>query len=201
MPSTTNHKHSFSVPSTPAHSNNVATSPSVTRSVKAERSNATPVTPQRFPRTNRNTFSPHTPVSVLSTPYTPLSLRSALSSNGSTLNTPGSALSFKKLSFSMSPEIITKKSLADIADNWRSRANQNGIKVSSAPDDPHYADDECTSLFCISVSLAHLLSPSVFFCPGLMMNPRIYALQQATVASRKQILPSLSQLKKVRIYV
>jgi hypothetical protein len=148
MSSTTSHKHPFSVPSTPASSINVATSPSVTRSVKAEYSRAPPVTPQRFSRANRHhVSSPVTPVSSFSTPYTPLSLRSGASSNGSTLNTPGSALSNKKLSFSMSPEIITKnrdKSLADIADNWRVRANQNGIKVSSVSDDPHYADDECT---------------------------------------------------------
>jgi hypothetical protein len=48
----------------------------------------------------------------------------------------------------MSPDVEVKKrdkSLADIAQNWRSRANENGIRVSSAPEDPHYADDEGAS--------------------------------------------------------
>jgi len=33
------------------------------------------------------------------------------------------------------------KDLADIAENWRSRANENGIKVSNA-EDSNYGDDE-----------------------------------------------------------
>ena len=144
MPTTTTHKHSFSVPSTPASLTRVGTSPSITRSAKIERAYAAPMTPKRNLGTNGNLF--WSPIATVSAPYTPLSFRSA-SSNGSTLNTPGSALSMKKLSFSMSPEIATKsrdRSLADIADNWRTRANENGIKVSSIRDEPHYADDEGT---------------------------------------------------------
>jgi hypothetical protein len=40
------------------------------------------------------------------------------------------------------------KSIADIADNWRSRANDNGIRVSSTKegDGDGFADDEGTSI-------------------------------------------------------
>ena len=149
MPAKTSHKHSFSVPSTPANTRSHTTSLAVTNSAKSDRGIAPPVTPKRIPRAHKyHMDSPFTPVSSFSTPYTPLSFRSVLSSNDSTLNTPGSAPRAKRLSFSMSSEVDLKtkdKSLADIAQNWRSRANENGIKVSSAPDGSHYANDECTS--------------------------------------------------------
>src|ERR1700733_3469696 len=103
------------------------------------------VAPQRLPHAHEYQIDPpFTLISSYSTPYTPLGLRSVLSSNDSTLNTPGSALRPKRLSFSMSPDVskIVDNSLADLAQNWRSRANENGIRVSSAPDKLHYADDE-----------------------------------------------------------
>lgn len=50
----------------------------------------------------------------------------------------------RRHSVSQSPEVSlsskSKRSLADIAENWRTRANENGIKVSS--EDSHFVDDE-----------------------------------------------------------
>lgn len=140
----------------------VPTSPAMSRSTSHK---SQPVTPQRLP-TQRQQHrysssqslykSPITPAS----PYTPLSLRSFTSSTSggsSTLTTPDQiGLSVKRLSFS--PEVartttgsVAKdQSLADIAENWRSRASENGIKVSSVTDDSHYGDDEgmCSAIIC-----------------------------------------------------
>ena len=114
--------------------------PEATRSTKSVRV-AAPTTPQRVPR-HRQTQSlshsrlqqyrtPNTP----SSPYTPLSLRSfasATSSASSGLATPGSVTSYGNFSLN-SPEIerhaAKDMSLADIAENWRNRACQNGIRV------------------------------------------------------------------------
>ncbi|RDB30252.1 hypothetical protein Hypma_007304 [Hypsizygus marmoreus] len=118
-----------------------------------------PVTPQRLSAqrqqhrysSSQSLYrSPITPAS----PYTPLSLRSFTSSGSggsSTLTTPDNVgLSVKRLSFS--PEVASStpagiakdQSLADIAENWRSRASENGIKVSSMLDDSHFGDDEAS---------------------------------------------------------
>lgn len=141
MPATTN-KQPFVVYNAPA---SAPTSPATTRRGHQN----PPVTPQRItrsaPRQQQYLFSPLTPATNTSTPYTPLSLRS-LSSNGSTLTTPISAAS-RRLSLSHSPEVgiqvknQRQKSLADIAHNWRNRANENGIKVTSSRG-PQFADDE-----------------------------------------------------------
>ncbi|TRM60319.1 hypothetical protein BD626DRAFT_549656 [Schizophyllum amplum] len=118
---------SYSVPSTPAR---LPPSPVATRSTKSVRV-AAPTTPQRIPR-HRQTQSlshsrlqqyrtPNTP----STPYTPLSLRSfasvTIASYGNfSLNSPDIERNASK-----------DMSLADIAENWRSRAYQNGIRVAA----------------------------------------------------------------------
>ena len=140
MPTTTN-KQPFVVYNAPA---SAPTSPAATR-----RGHNPPVTPQRItrsaPRQQQYHFSPLTPATNTSTPYTPLSLRS-LSSNGSTLTTPISAAS-RRLSLTQSPEVgiqvknQRQKSLADIAHSWRNRANENGIKVTSSRES-QFADDE-----------------------------------------------------------
>lgn len=139
-------KHASSFPYIPA---SAPTSPAVTR--KSERN--LPATPQRsLPRPSVRHFqSPYTPITTLSTPYTPISLRSAPSSNGSSLATPASATgNNRRLSLNLSPEVsfqaktASKKSLADIADNWRNRANENGIKVESSEDSQYLDDDEGT---------------------------------------------------------
>lgn len=140
MPATTN-KYPFVVYNAPA---SAPTSPATTR----RGHHNPPVTPQRItrsaPRQQQHLFSPLTPATNTSTPYTPLSLRS-LSSNGSTLTTPISAAS-RRLSLN-SPEVgiqvknQRQKSLADIAHNWRNRANENGIKVTSSGES-QFTDDE-----------------------------------------------------------
>ncbi|KAF9447674.1 hypothetical protein P691DRAFT_760555 [Macrolepiota fuliginosa MF-IS2] len=132
------------------HSYSVPTSPAVSRLSKHS-----PVTPQRAPRQqHRHTQSFYRSPITPSTPYTPLSLHSSDSNNSSTLTTPDNlSLNLKKrITFvSGSPEISRapngsqEKSIADVADNWRSRANENGIRVSSTDqnvDEQHYEDDE-----------------------------------------------------------
>ena len=80
------------------------------------------------------------------------------------MNTPASVKGYsaheRRLSFASSPNVSTvnsvsvgmmspnlasntrDKSIADIADNWRERASENGIKVSSAADRSLFGDDE-----------------------------------------------------------
>ncbi|KAF9486156.1 hypothetical protein BDN70DRAFT_237181 [Pholiota conissans] len=134
---------SFSVPSSPAMS----------RSTKAQ-----PVTPQRLPRHQPRSQSfyrsPLTPTS----PYTPMSLRSFDSTGSSILTTPdnlGLSNVKKRLTFSgISSEVArnaaanqSDKSIADIADNWRSRANENGIKVAfELQEDSHYVADDSSDM-------------------------------------------------------
>ena len=122
------------------------TTPAVTR--KTDR--LIPVTPQRIAYSAqqvRSVTSPYTPGTNLSTPYSPFSLRSvSSSSNGSNLATPASSIGRRRLSLSLSPEVnFNSKSLADIAENWRTRANENGIKVTSG-DDTQY-EGECERIY------------------------------------------------------
>jgi len=137
------HKHSVSFPVVPA---SAPTSPATVRLNKMERAFGLPVTPQRIIRPQKTlNRSPVTPASTAS-PYTPLSLRSFSTNSSSTINTPDSAASFKQFPVIHSPENETTaqladKALADIAANWRSRANENGIKVVTA-EDSSFGDDE-----------------------------------------------------------
>lgn len=139
------HKHSVSVPIVPA---SAPTSPAAARLNWAERTLGLPVTPQRIIRSQKALYrSPVTPASTTSTPYTPLSLRSFSTNSSSTINTPDSAASFKRFPVIHSPENETTAQLADknlaaIAANWRSRANENGIKVATA-EESSFGDDEC----------------------------------------------------------
>jgi hypothetical protein len=118
------------------------TSPATTRR-HSYNAGPLPVTPQRITRSapRAQYRSPLTPATNASTPYTPLSLRS-LSSNESTLTTPVSATS-RHLSLCLSPEVglddktENQKHFASIARNWRNRANENGIKVSSKGESPY----------------------------------------------------------------
>ncbi|TCD68741.1 hypothetical protein EIP91_009887 [Steccherinum ochraceum] len=133
-------KHSFSYPAIPA---SAPTSPAVIR--KSDRNQ--PATPQRTNQraSARHAQSPYTPITTISTPYTPISLRSAPSSNGSTLVTPASTHARRLSLSSLSPDTSfqgknNKRSLADIAENWRTRANENGIRVASG--ESQFADDE-----------------------------------------------------------
>lgn len=139
------HKHTASVPVIPA---SAPTSPAASRLNRAERTLGLPVTPQRIIRSQKTLYrSPVTPASTTSTPYTPLSLRSFSTNSSSAVNTPDSATSFKRFPVIHSPRNETTahladKSLADIAANWRSRANENGIKVATA-EESSFGDDEC----------------------------------------------------------
>ncbi|KAF8804517.1 hypothetical protein BYT27DRAFT_7225225 [Phlegmacium glaucopus] len=129
----------------------VPTSPAMSRSTKAQ-----PVTPQRLPRQQpRSQILYRSPLTPSTSPYTPLSLRSIDSTGSSTLTTPDNiAINVKKrLNFSsVSPDggrnltSSKDKSLADIADNWRSRANENGIKVSFSNDDSNYQADSSSDM-------------------------------------------------------
>jgi hypothetical protein len=100
--------------------------------------------------------SPASPTS----PYTPLSLRSFTSSSASSaLATPNSAKSvppgrIKRLNLaspqiiqnmSASPSMFKDRGIADIAHNWRSRATENGIKVSSGHDSFRMDDNDSES--------------------------------------------------------
>lgn len=152
-----------------ASSYSVPTSPVMARSTSHK---SQPVTPQRLPHSRAHRYSasqslyrsPVTPAS----PYTPLSLRSFASSGSggsSTLTTPDQiALGVKHLSFSPDTSRAAAgkdQSLADIADNWRSRASENGIKVSSVNDDAHFGDDEGIQLLflsCFLTNKAHIAS-------------------------------------------
>ncbi|KAF8970368.1 hypothetical protein BDZ97DRAFT_1902071 [Flammula alnicola] len=108
----------------------VPTSPVMSRSTKTQ-----PVTPQRLPRQQP---------------------RSHRTTGSSTLTTPDNvSIGVKKrLAFSAgSPDVIRNaaavqdKSIADIAENWRSRANENGIKVSfAAQEDSNYVADDSSDM-------------------------------------------------------
>lgn len=162
------HKHSLSVPTVPA---SAPTSPACTRLNRQERLFAAPVTPQRLVRPPKVSYrSPVTPASSHSTPYTPLSLRSFSTASSSTITTPGSASSLKRYDVSHSAEndaILADKSLADIAENWRSRANENGIKVSSA-DDSNYGDDEASDLTHSDMNCTGFVTEEALFPPPLL---------------------------------
>ncbi|PPQ71950.1 hypothetical protein CVT24_007915 [Panaeolus cyanescens] len=130
----------------------VPTSPAVARSSKAQ-----PVTPQRLsrhqPRSQSFYRSPLTP----SSPFTPVSHRSLDSTGSSTLTTPDNAVGLKKRGSLVhgSPAVARNantskdKSLADIADNWRTRANEseNNIKLPNAhEDESRYPDDDSSDM-------------------------------------------------------
>lgn len=108
------------------------------------------------PRINRRVLqSPSTPLSnVSSSPYTPLSFRSYASSN---VTTPGSAYSNnKKLNLAVMRD-ADSESLADIAMNWRNRANENGIKVGNSEGEGD-ADDESELTFPLFLLMSRLTS-------------------------------------------
>ncbi|KAI0938770.1 hypothetical protein AcV5_000379 [Taiwanofungus camphoratus] len=157
-------KHSLTPASAP-------TSPAVTRS-KADRH---PVTPQRVARSAQlRHVSPYTPATTLSTPYTPYSLRSLSSSNDSSIATPASATNRRRLSLSLSPDDgIDTKSLADIAENWRTRANENGIKVASSMRQ-HRADES-------SLDIGSCIDKALLPAPFLSTHRRPRAVSQAQV--------------------
>lgn len=133
-------KHSLQQSSVPA---SAPTSPTASRS-KSDRNH--PATPQRvLQRAHRQLqSSPYSPATSFSTPYTPLSLRSFSTSTASSLATPASSAAQRRLSLSLSPEesfhAKGRKGVPDIAQNWRNRANENGIRV-GVSEDSHFDDE------------------------------------------------------------
>ncbi|KAL1943938.1 hypothetical protein VTO73DRAFT_3756 [Trametes versicolor] len=156
------------------------TSPAVHRN----KQNQQPTTPQRplhHSASARQYTSPFSPAISFSSPYTPLSHRS-FSSTASSLATPASAAPAgrrRNLSLSLSsPEVPTvnnpNRSLADIAPNWRTRANENGIKVSPSGASKFQIDDDS---FCdLSTSS---VDESLLPAPFLSNQRRARALSHA----------------------
>lgn len=134
-------KQSMQHPPVPA---SAPTSPAVARG-KSDRTQL--ATPQRvLQRAHRQLqSSPYTSAVSFSSPYTPLSLRSFSTSTASSLATPASAAANRRLSLSLSPEesfhAKGRKGVADVADNWRNRAHENGIRVGLS-EESRFADDE-----------------------------------------------------------
>nr|ATV82108.1 putative zinc finger protein [Strobilurus tenacellus] len=152
-----------------------------------------PVTPQRAHRSahahSQSLSYAHarSPVSP-ATPYTPISLRSFTSSNPpSTLATPASAKShpdiLRHMSFT-SPALVksytaSDNSLADLAQNWRSRANEHGIKVSKGMADASQYDEEDSSFYDGNDSSNYITAEEVLLPPPFLSNHRRRALSQS----------------------
>ncbi|KAK2463821.1 hypothetical protein APHAL10511_004126 [Amanita phalloides] len=132
---------SFSVPSSPV----------MTRSSRPQ-----PITPQRLPRHHQQHRLPQSAYKSPTTPsssYSPLSLRSATSAGSSVLNTPdNSGVYSKRLLLNSCSPLVAKsrlgcagdRSLADIAENWRSRADDRAINASSENSCTDDGDDEAS---------------------------------------------------------
>ncbi|KAG9218298.1 hypothetical protein CCMSSC00406_0009890 [Pleurotus cornucopiae] len=155
---------------------------------------SSPVTPQRIPR------------SSVSTPYTPLSLHS-FTSNSSTLTTPSSIQSArarsKRLNFtSPNASIVSengvsnnkkthKSCLSDIADSWRSRANEHGIKVSASQttvgEDSHYGDDEASDRAFSDVNDTSFVTTEEALLPPAFLSTH------RRPRSQSHVLPSISR--------
>ncbi|KAI0764886.1 hypothetical protein C8Q74DRAFT_1006674 [Fomes fomentarius] len=143
------------------------TSPVVHRN-KQNHHPSTPQRPLHHSASARHYASPFSPATTFSTPYTPLSLRS-FSSNGSSIATPASAVVARRRNLSLSlssPEVhihthAQNRSLADIAQNWRTRANENGIQVASG-DESKYQIDDCSMSELSMSSIDESLLPAPF---------------------------------------
>ncbi|KAJ3558259.1 hypothetical protein NM688_g1028 [Phlebia brevispora] len=187
-------KHSLSYTSVPA---SAPTSPLLMRG----KSNS-PVTPQRVAHRSQHrqlSSSPYTPVTT-STPYTPLSLRSFSTSTGSSLATPNSTASgYRRLSISASPEnsfrIKGKKGVADANTNWRTRANENGIRVSTG-EDSQFADDEADACSEFDTSSFFTTDQSLLPAPFLsgQRRTRAFTHSQPQVTSPLQQITNPTQL-------
>ncbi|KAF8434553.1 hypothetical protein L210DRAFT_3649054 [Boletus edulis BED1] len=175
------HKHSVSVPLIPA---SAPTSPAAPRLNRVERAFGLPVTPQRIIRPQKALYrSPVTPASTTSTPYTPLSLRSFSTNSSSTLNTPDSAASFKQFPGIHYPENeitfqLANKCLTDTAASWRSRANENGIRVAAA-EDSSFGDDEVP--IPVPIISYHLVA---------LMTARLHLLTHTYTSAASDLTPS-----------
>ncbi|KAI0293988.1 hypothetical protein BC826DRAFT_1140537 [Russula brevipes] len=195
----------ISAPTTPAYT---------TRSHKPSSEGPPPVTPQRIPRAQRhhhqlqNYFrSPLTPASTLSTPYTPLSLRSSwFSTNQSALTTPASATSLKRYNVTASPKIAgyenafdgQNMSQADTEDSWRSRASENGIRV-APKDDEGLMCDEVLSAPPILMQGRSRSRSQTNQVPFLSPQPPPHTPARRTLASLNTPSPRASNINLLKI--
>ncbi|EIM82144.1 uncharacterized protein STEHIDRAFT_85596 [Stereum hirsutum FP-91666 SS1] len=177
MPDTKPTKHNFpasvpmmpaSAPTTPAYSLSKASA------ARSKDNGPPPVTPQRLPRSQRHqhqlqNYVGRSPSTTVSTPYTPLSLRSAWSSgSNSVYTTPASAASRKRLGASLSPENLSMDesiSPADVANDWRCRSSESGIKDDFASENGSF--DQVV-----------LLAPPFFHAHTAPRRPRAHTLAQ-----------------------
>lgn len=169
------HKHSLSVPLIPA---SAPTSPAITRLNKTERDHFRPATPQRSVRPVKSSSRlPISPASTYSAPYTPLSLRSFPTPSSSTLTTPGSVTGSQGFPALQSPEHETSfklanESLADVAANWRSRANENGIKVALTSGSSFGNDEEVDDPLLSDASSTAFVNDAVLLPAPLLAGHR-----------------------------
>ncbi|KAI0264752.1 hypothetical protein BC834DRAFT_882434 [Gloeopeniophorella convolvens] len=195
-----------SAPTTPAYT---------TRSHKPSSDGPPPVTPQRIPRAQRhhhqlqNYFrSPLTPASTLSTPYTPLSLRSSswFSASQSALTTPASVASLKRYNITSSPKIISYENSFDeqvmpragVDDSWRSRANENGIRVGSKEDDSLVCDEVLSAPPVLMQGRSRSLSQTNQV-PFLSLQPQPHTPARRTLASLNTPSPRTSNVNLLKI--
>ncbi|KAI6165900.1 hypothetical protein EDD17DRAFT_1774494 [Pisolithus thermaeus] len=169
------HKHSLSVPLIPA---SAPTSPAITRLNKTERDHFRPATPQRSVRPVKSSSRlPISPASTYSTPYTPLSLRSFPTPSSSTLTTPGSVAGSQGFPALQSPEHeasfkLANESLADVAANWRSRTNENGIKVALTSGSSFGNDEEVDDPLLSDTSSTAFVNDAVLLPAPLLAGHR-----------------------------
>ncbi|KAG6853362.1 hypothetical protein C0991_004981 [Blastosporella zonata] len=145
------------------------------RSIHHKSQPVTPLQRQSHRYSSSQSFykSPLTPNS----PYTPLSLRSFTSSASSTLTTPDN-----RSNIGFSPNVVSPtsgrdrkdRSLANIAENWRSRATENGIKVTSMTDDSHFGDDEASdhTVSDVANDSGFISTEDALLAPSLISNQR-----------------------------
>jgi hypothetical protein len=163
-------------------SHSVPTSPAVSRSAKFP-----PLTPQRQSCHQQRTLSLYrSPVTPSNSPYTPISLRSLNSNGSSTLTTPDNSgySARKRLTFSGSPEVVQSanaskdKSLADVAENWRSGTGSAENKAGYAnQDDSSYVLDDRKSIYapCCCAYVHNLrIQPVTYPFLKLLMNRAFY---------------------------
>ena len=103
-------------------------SPKLTRA-SSERLPLAPVTPQRINSLNKQLRTPSSPSlsSMISSPFTPIT---NCYSSASSLASPNSSIS-TKVDYSPETTKLKIKSIADTTNNWRTRAKENGIKVTT----------------------------------------------------------------------
>ncbi|EIW77199.1 hypothetical protein CONPUDRAFT_157462 [Coniophora puteana RWD-64-598 SS2] len=155
------------------------TTPAVTRPNKIDRFSASPVTPQRISRAQKLAFhSPATPATNFSSPYTPISLRSFATPTSSTLTTPESTASARYIATLDCPEngldlraAFPEQGFTDLAESWRNRATEHGIKVSNA-DDSTFADDEASDFTPSDTNSTGFVADDVLIPPPFLSSHR-----------------------------